>query len=86
MFYREDASEVVYDVAVIGAGVMGSAAACHIAGKGTKIILVEQVVSRGQTAFFSLSLGREKKGSGTVRIPHSSWHSPVNSGVLTKET
>ena len=27
------------------------------------------LVLRGQTAFFSLSLDREKKGSGPVRIP-----------------
>ena len=42
----EDAiSEVVYDVAVVGAGVMGSATACHIAGKGVKVVLVEQVIT-----------------------------------------
>ena len=35
--------EVVYDVAVIGAGVMGSATAYQIAGKGANVVLVEQV-------------------------------------------
>jgi len=42
----EDArGEVIYDVAVVGAGVMGSAAACHIAGKGVNVVLVEQVTT-----------------------------------------
>jgi len=30
------------------------------------------LVSCGQTAFYSLSLGREEKGSGPVRIPQLS--------------
>ena len=34
---------VVYDVAVIGAGVTGSAAACQIAKRGAKVVLLEQV-------------------------------------------
>lgn len=33
----------MYDVAVIGAGVIGSAAACQIAKSGAKVILLEQV-------------------------------------------
>ncbi|XP_065897170.1 peroxisomal sarcosine oxidase-like [Dysidea avara] len=33
---------VVYDVAVIGAGVIGSAAAYHIIKKGVKVVLIEQ--------------------------------------------
>lgn len=37
------ASSIVYDVAVIGAGVIGSAAACQIAKNGSKVILLEQV-------------------------------------------
>ena len=37
-------SEVlVYDVAVIGAGVIGSAAAYQIAKTGLKVVLLEQV-------------------------------------------
>ena len=36
---------VVYDVAVIGAGVIGSAAANHIIEKGVKVALIEQVRS-----------------------------------------
>ena len=35
---------VVYDVAVIGAGVIGSAAAYHIIKKGVKVVLIEQVL------------------------------------------
>ena len=35
----------VYDVAVIGAGVIGSAAAYQIAKTGTKVVLLEQVQS-----------------------------------------
>ena len=37
-----------------------------------KISIAVLLVSCGQTAFFSLSLGREKRGSGLVRIPQSS--------------
>ena len=33
----------MYDVAVIGAGVIGSAAACQIAKTGAKVALLEQV-------------------------------------------
>jgi len=36
-------SEVVYDVAVVGAGVIGSAAACNIIRKGANVVLIEQV-------------------------------------------
>ena len=36
-------SSVVYDVAVIGAGVIGSAAACQIVKTGATVILLEQV-------------------------------------------
>ena len=35
---------VVYDVAVIGAGVMGSAAAYQITKNGAKVVLLEQVI------------------------------------------
>ena len=35
-------------------------------------ISLSVLVSHGQTAFFSLSLGREKKESGPVRIPQLS--------------
>ena len=34
---------IVYDVAVIGAGVIGSAAAYQIAKSGAKVALLEQV-------------------------------------------
>ena len=33
----------MYDVAVIGAGVIGSATAYHIAKSGVKVVLIEQV-------------------------------------------
>ena len=36
-------SGVVYDVAVVGAGVIGSAAACNIIRKGANVVLIEQV-------------------------------------------
>ena len=36
--------------------------------------IASMLVSHGQTAFFSLSLGREKKGSGPVLIPQLSGH------------
>ena len=36
-------TSVVYDVAVIGAGVTGSAAAYQIAKRGAKVVLLEQV-------------------------------------------
>ena len=36
-------TSVVYDVAVIGAGVTGSAAAYQIAKSGAKVVLLEQV-------------------------------------------
>jgi len=46
----------------------------YVWGTSTEIITAATLllVSHGQTAFFSLLLGREKKGSGTVRILHSS--------------
>jgi len=36
-------SGVVYDVAVVGAGVIGSAAAYNIIRKGVNVVLIEQV-------------------------------------------
>jgi len=38
-----DGRRVVYDVVVIGAGVIGSAAAYHIVRKGVRVALIEQV-------------------------------------------
>ena len=38
-------TSVVYDVAVIGAGVTGSATAYQIAKSGAKVVLLEQVTS-----------------------------------------
>ena len=38
-------TSVVYDVAVIGAGVTGSATAYQIAKSGAKVVLLEQVAS-----------------------------------------
>ena len=37
------ATTIVYDVAVIGAGVIGSAAACQIVKAGATVILLDQV-------------------------------------------
>ena len=42
---QQMAGIIVYDVAVIGAGVIGSAAAYQIAKSGAKVVLLEQVQS-----------------------------------------
>ena len=42
-------TSVVYDVAVIGAGVTGSAAAYQIAKRGAKVVLLEQVAHRANS-------------------------------------
>ena len=42
------ASSVVYDVAVIGAGVIGSAAAYQIVKTGATVILLEQVPQKSR--------------------------------------
>src|SRR2546426_12120653 len=40
----ESAAMRTFDVAIVGAGVMGAAAACELAGEGAKIALIDQSV------------------------------------------